>query len=174
MRIGSIALDANLLIFAVLGGFFVLAFLFGEARLKRIALALIAGLFAADQLGSFTSTQLAHLAQGSLELATIKLGILVLVAGALSLGKSPSVGGHFSLRSFMLAALSAAVLIAFTQSYLDFGTQAQVSSDYNLVAIAVNNKSWWLAGLLLWLIILQFWKKKSKEDDDKKGKKKKR
>lgn len=170
MRIGNFALNANLYIFIVVGGFFLLAFLFGEARLKRIALAVIAGLFAADQLTQFAMTQ----ASGVLKLtdpAIIQMALLLIVAVPLSIGKSVSVGGHFSVRNFILALLLAVTVVAYTQSYLPAIIREQMSTDFNLVAIAVNNKLYWLSGLLAWLILLSIWKKKPKLEDDKKGKK---
>lgn len=171
MQLGSYTLDANLYVFAIVGGFLLMAFLFGEARLKRIALAILAGLLAADQLTEFVITQ----AQPILRLndpTVVRFGLLILVAIPLSLGKLVSVGGRFSIRSFGLALLTSATLIAYTHSYLTGGMLDQLSTDYNLVAIAVDHQYYWLSGLLLWLIILQLWKKRSKDDDDKKGKKK--
>ena len=177
MQFGSFHLDPNIFIFAVVGGFFGLTFLFGEARLKRISLGLLAGLFAADQRTNFILTQLAHGGTKSIEESTIKLVLLLVVLVILSLGKAPSVGGHFSLRSMILSLLTAATLIAYVLGYFSLGEQTRILNDYNLAAIAVNNRSWWLAGLILWLLITQLWKKKAKEDavptgKGKKGKKK--
>ncbi len=175
MQLGTLNFSPNLYIFAIIGGFFVFAFLFGEARLKKIAMAILAGLFVADQLAAFAATQLAHAGIKNLDIATVKIALLILTAVPLSLGKAAGSGGRFSIRSFVLALLTAATLIAYTQSYMEIGLQIRLSTDYNLVAIAVANRPWWLAGLVLWLIILQVWKKKSKDDEDggKKGKKKK-
>ena len=175
MRFGSIVLNANVYVFVIVGSFLGCAMLFGEARLKRIAMALLAGLFAADQLSGFVGVQLGHAGFKSVDTAIIKLAILGLVTLALSLGKAPSVGGRLSLRTLILALTSAATLIAYTSSYLGVGAQTELTMEYNLVAIATDNRSWWLIGMLLWLIILQVWKKKSSDDEDgKKGKKKKK
>lgn len=179
MQFGSFHLDPNIFIFAVVGGFFGLTFLFGEARLKRIALALLAGLFAADQLTNFVLTQLAHTGTKSVEEGTIKLVLLLVVLVVLSLGKAPSVGGHFSLRSMILSLLTATTLISYVLGYFSLGEQSRLINDYNLAAIAINNRPWWLSGLIVWLLVTQLWKKKVKEDDTssggkgKKGKKKK-
>lgn len=171
MRIGSFTLDANLYVFVIVGGLLLLAFLFGEARLRRIALAVIAGLFAADQLSALAATQLANVGWKNANDLIVHLGVLALVAIVLSLGKTVSVGGRFSLRSFVLAILLGATLIAYTQSYLDFAAQETLATDYNLIAIASSHRLLWLIGLLVWLMFLQLWKKKSKDDDDGKGKK---
>ncbi len=171
MQFGNFVLNANLYIFIVVGGCLLLAFLFGETRLRRIALAIIAGLFAADQLTQFAMTQTSSVLKLT-DPAMVQLALLLIVAVPLSLGKSVSVGGHFSIRSFILALLLAATVVAYTQSYLPNGVREQMSTDFNLVAIAVNNKLYWLSGLLAWLILLSVWKKKPKlEDDGKKGKK---
>lgn len=173
MQFGSFTLDANVYVFVILGGFLLMAFMFGEARLKRIALGLLAGLLAADQLTDFAMTQTGSIIKIT-DPAVMSFILLLAVAVPLSLGKTPSVGGRFSIRSFALAILTAAALIAYTHSYLGSGVREQLIVDYNLVAIASNNKSWWLSGLLIWLIVLQLWKKKAKLDDDdpkKKGKK---
>lgn len=178
MQFGSYHVDPNIFIFAILGVFFVLTFLFGETRLRRVALALLAGLFAADQLTSFAMTQLFKSGGDGQEMM-IKLGILGVILVLMSLGRAPSVGGHFSIRSMVLSLLTAVTLLAYVFSYLPPGEQSQLGSDYNLAAIAMNNRSWWLVGLIFWLILLQLWKKKVKEDDSggsgkgkKKGKKK--
>lgn len=175
MQFGSVHVDPNFLIFGVLGVFFVLTFLFGETRLRRVALALLAGLFAADQLTNLAITQLSKSGSGGGEEMVIKLSILGTILVLMSLGKAPSVGGHFSIRSMVLSLLTAATLLANVFSYLPPGEQSQLGNDYNLAAIAMNNRSWWLVGLIFWLILLQLWKKKAKEDDSagkgKKGKK---
>lgn len=148
-----------------------MSFLFGETRLKRIALAVLVGLFAADQLTDFVMTQTVTFLKIT-DPAIMKLALLTVVAIPLSLGKAPSVGGRFSIRSTVLAILTATTLIAYTQSYLGNSLREQLVMDYNLVAIAANNRLWWLSGLIIWLIFLTLWKKKSKLDDDgKKGKK---
>jgi len=45
MQFGPLNIDGNIYVFAVIGIFFLLAFIFGEGRLKRIATALLAGFF---------------------------------------------------------------------------------------------------------------------------------
>ncbi|MFO0955359.1 MAG: hypothetical protein U0526_02375 [Candidatus Saccharibacteria bacterium] len=171
MQFGSLSIDANLYVFAIIGGFFLMAFLFGEGRLKRIAAAVLVGLFAVDQLSELVVTQLDKLGLKTLELATVQLALLAVVAITLSLGKTVSVGGRFGLRSFILAFLTSATLIAYTQSYLKPEVGSKVLENYNLVALAANNRLYLLAATITWLIIITVWKRKIKDDDDAKGKK---
>lgn len=171
MQFGSLSIDANIYVFAIIGGFFLMAFLFGEGRLKRIAAAVLIGLFAVDQLASLVATQLDKLGLKTIELATIQIALLAVVTITLSLGKTVSVGGRFGLRSFILAFLTSATLIAYTQTYLKPDVGSKVLENYNLVALASNNRLYLLSALLVWLIIITLWKRKTKDDDEKKGKK---
>ena len=174
MRFANIDLNANIWVFATLAAFFIMAFMFGEAKLKRITLAVLVGIFAADQLAQYAMTQL-HSLINVADIGTWKFVIFGITALPLTLGKSVSVGGHFSIRSFVLAFLASVTVIAYGVSFLAASTQSQLSTEYNLVAIAANNQLAWLSGLLGWLIVLQVWKKKSKLDEGNgKGKKKKR
>lgn len=171
MQFGSLNVDGNVYVFAVVGAFFVLAFLFGEGRLKRIATALLAGFFVADQLGGFLAKQLDASISGPIDPASVQLIVLSVVTLGLSLGKTPSVGGRFGLRSFILAFLTAATLIGYTQSYLAQEAASKVLNEYNLIALAADNRLWLLTAMTAWLIIITLWKRKTKDDDDKKGKK---
>lgn len=148
-----------------------MAFLFGEGRLKRVAAAVLVGLFAVDQLAELVATQLDRIGAKNVELATIQLGLLILVAVTLSLGKTVSVGGRFGLRSFILAFLTSATLIGYTQTYLAPEVGSKVLENSNLVALAADSRLYLLAATITWLIIITLWKRKTKDDDDKKGKK---
>lgn len=170
MQFGPLSIDGNIYVFAVVGGFFILAFLFGEGRLKRIATGLLAGFFVADQLGGFLAKQLGQSGQ-ALDPALVQLIVLLVVTIGLSLGKAASVGGRFGLRSFILAFLTAATLIGYTQSYLAQDVATKVLDEYNLIALASENRLWLLTAMTVWLIIITVWKRKVKDDDDKKGKK---
>ncbi len=174
MRIGSIDINGNLYVFAVLGVLFGLAFLFGEARLRRVVVAMLVGLFAADQLTDFAITQIGHIGLKDLDPTLVRLGLLLLVMLALSLGKVSASGGRFSVRSFVLATTASATFIAYTNSFLALTSRESSVTEYNLIAIAVNNQSWWLTSLIAWLVVLHIFKQKSKDDDEggKKGKKK--
>ncbi|MEI7818951.1 MAG: hypothetical protein WCI47_02430 [bacterium] len=174
MQFGSIGMNANVYVFAILGGFLAFAIVFGEARLKKIAIALLVGFFAADQLADFVGTHLSRVGVKSVDDAMMHVILLTVVAVPLSLGKASGQGGRFSLRSIILAFLVGSTLIAYTHSYLAVAMQEQLSTEYNLIAIAADNRLWWLSGLILWLIILQLWKKKEPDEDGKgkKGKKK--
>jgi len=101
----------------------------------------------------------------------VQLVVLLVVTVGLSLGKTPSVGGRFGLRSFVLAFLTAATLIGYTQSYLAHDISTKVLEEYNLIALAAENRLWLLTAMTGWLILITVWKRKTKEDDDKKGKK---
>lgn len=171
MQFGPLSVDGNIYVFAIVGGFFVLAFVFGEGRLKRIATALLAGFFVADQLGGFLAKQLNSSGSSSLDPAFVQLVVLLVVAIGLSLGKSASVGGRFGLRSFVLAFLTAATLIGYTQSYLVEKVSTKVLEEYNLIALASQYRLWLLTAMAAWLILITVWKRKTKDDDDKKGKK---
>ncbi len=171
MQFGSLNVDGNVYVFAVVGAFFVLAFLFGEGRLKRIATALLAGFFVADQLGGFLAKQLDASISGPIDPASVQLIVLLVVTLGLSLGKTPSVGGRFGLRSFILAFLTAATLIGYTHSYLAQEAASKVLNEYNLIALAADNRLWLLTAMTAWLIIITLWKRKTKDDDGKKGKK---
>lgn len=173
MQFGPLSIDGNIYVFAVVGGFFILAFLFGEGRLKRIATALLASFFVADQLGGFIAKQLNSSVGGPIDPAFVQMIILVVVAIGLSLGKTASVGGRFGLRSFILAFLTAATLIGYTQSYLQEEIATKVLNEYNLIALAAENRLWLLTAMTAWLIIITVWKRKTKDDDEKKGKGKK-
>jgi hypothetical protein len=48
---------------------------------------------------------------------------------------------------------------------------SKVLENYNLVALAANNRLYLLAATITWLIIITVWKRKIKDDDDAKGKK---
>lgn len=171
MQFGPLNIDGNIYVFAVIGIFFLLAFIFGEGRLKRIATALLAGFFVADQLGGFLARQLDSSINGPIDAAFVQLVVLLVVTVGLSLGKTPSVGGRFGLRSFVLAFLTAATLIGYTQSYLAHDISTKVLEEYNLIALAAENRLWLLTAMTGWLILITVWKRKTKEDDDKKGKK---
>jgi|GEM_PF-5472281 len=176
MRFASFSLNANLYVILIVGAFLAAGLLFGEARLKRIAMAVLAGLFVADQLSGFFATQLARVGLKDVDMALLQFILLFVTTGLLSIGKVSGGGGRLSIRTLVLAVTSAATLIAYSSSYFGAVVQAELSTDYNLVAIAVDNRSWWLAGMVVWLAVLQIWKKKSPDDDDggKKGKKKKK
>lgn len=170
MYFGSLTLDANFFVFAVLGLFLGCGILFGEARLKRVVTGALIGLFAADQLADFVATQLSNAKVDIDDQAVLKIALLLIVAIPLSLGKAPSVGGRFSIRSIVLAVFAAMTVIAFVSNFLSDTLLGELETEYNLIALATDNRSWWLAGLLLWLVILHVWKPKSKDDDDGKGK----
>lgn len=171
MQFGQISIDGNMYVFAIVGAFFVLAFVFGEGRLKRVSTALLAGFFVADQLGGFVTEKLSG---QSPDASLVMLGILAFVTLGLSLGKAASTGGRFGLRSFILAFLTSATLIAYTHSYLSRAAATEALDKYNLVALAVNNKLYLLAAMTAWLILITVWKRKTNDDDTKgkKGKKK--
>lgn len=169
MQFGQFSVDGNIFVFVVVGAFFAVAFLFGEGRLKKIATALLAGFFVAEQLGEYAIKNL----RLGMDPALIMLGILLVVTIGLSLGKATSVGGRFGLRSFILAFLTSATLIAYTQSFLGVAQASDVVDRYNLIALAVNNKIYLLMAMTLWLIIITVWKRKTKDDDGKSKKRKK-
>lgn len=171
MLFGSIAVNGNVFVFAVLGLFLGCGLLFGEARLKRMAIGALVGLFAADQLADFAATQLGHAGFEIDDQAVLKLALLLLVAIPLSLGKAPSVGGRFSIRSIVLGMLAGTTVVAYVSNFVADTLLQELQTEYNLIALATDNRSWWLAGLMLWLIILHVWKPKSKDDEDGKGKK---
>ena len=171
MQFGPLNIDGNIYVFAIVGGFFLLAFLFGEGRLKRIAAGLLAGFFVADQLGGFLAKQIGETGGGSVDPAFVQLIVLLVATVGLSLGKTPSVGGRFGLRSFILAFLTAATLIGYTESYPAETASTQVLEEYNLIALAAQNKLWLLTAMTFWLILITVWKRKTKDEDDKKGKK---
>lgn len=168
MRFGNLSIDANLYVFAIVGAFFIMAFVFGEGRLKRIATALLAGFFVTEQVSDLAQSSLRS---QSIDPALLSLGILAIVTIGLSLGKAPSVGGRFGLRSFILAFLTSATLIGYTQSYLTRAESSEVLEKSYLVAMAANNKLWFLIAMTAWLVIITVWKRKVKDDDEKKGKK---
>ena len=171
MLFGSIAVNGNVFVFAVLGLFLGCGLLFGEARLKRVTIGALVGLFAADQLADFAATQLGNAGLDIDDQAVLKLALLLLVAIPLSLGKAVSVGGRFSIRSIVLGMLAGTTVVAYVSNFVADTLLQELQTEYNLIALATDNRSWWLAGLMLWLIILHVWKPKSKDDDDGKGKK---
>ncbi len=171
MLFGSIAVNGNVFVFAVLGLFLGCGLLFGEARLKRVTIGALVGLFAADQLADFAATQLGNAGLDIDDQAVLKLALLLFVAIPLSLGKAPSVGGRFSIRSIVLGMLAGTTVVAYVSNFVADTLLQELQTEYNLIALATDNRSWWLAGLILWLIILHVWKPKSKDDDDGKGKK---
>ncbi len=171
MHFGSIALNANVFVFAVFGLFVGCGILFGEARLKKLTIGFLVGLFVADQLADFVVTQLAHASVTINDPSLVKLILMLAAVIPLSIGKTPSVGGRFSIRSIVLAVLAAATVVAYTSNFVSIEVLQELQTEYNLIAIATDNHSWWLAGLLVWLIVLHVWRPKSKDEDEGKGKK---
>ena len=97
MHFGSIALNANVFVFAVFGLFVGCGILFGEARLKKLTIGFLVGLFVADQLADFVVTQLAHASVTINDPSLVKLILMLAAVIPLSIGKTPSVGGRFSI-----------------------------------------------------------------------------
>ncbi len=131
-------LSFNTALFVALGAGFAIAFFAGEGRVKKLAAGSLVGYLIALQLGEFASAQLAKLSfLPELSLATVQLGIFILVAILFNLGKTHHIDGRprVNVESIAVAIITAAFIFTTVLGFLDESTRSQLINDYNLAAL---------------------------------------
>lgn len=151
-------LTGNAQLLLIFGAFILLAFLIGQERMKRVALAVIVALYVSIQLGpailSFLSRYHLSFVNKNIIFATLFIVITVL----LSLGRvEKDRQKGISIPALILAVLTAGMLVSNGVELMPLHIKEQLVTDYNLYAMVVAAKNWWLGLAVAWIIVMNLW-----------------
>lgn len=151
-------LTGNAQLLLIFGAFILLAFLIGQERMKRVALAAIVALYVSTELGppilSFLSRYHLSFVNKNIIFATLFILITVLLSlGRVEKDRQKGV----SIPALILAVLTAGMLVSNGVELMPLRIKEQLVTDYNLYAMVVAAKNWWLGLTVAWIIVMNLW-----------------
>lgn len=157
-------LTANVQLLLVFSSFVLLAFLVGAERMKRVSLAVIVALYVDLMLGEVIFSFLTRFRLSFINKSIVLIVLFIAITLLLSLGKVES-GRHkgISIPALILAILTAGMLISAGVDFMPTHIKSQLVTDYNLYALVVSAKYWWLGLTVAWIIVMNLWHRPEKK-----------
>lgn len=157
-------LTGNVQLLLIFGAFILLAFVLGQERMKRVALAAVVALYVNLQLGPVIVRFFSRYKLGFANKHVIYMVLFLLVTTLLSLGKVEH-DRHkgVSIPALILGVLTAGMLVSSGIEFLSADARQRLVTDYNLYAMVVATKNWWLGLTVGWVIVMNLWHRPQKK-----------